>query len=147
MTTVLLVVAVLVAVLVLFVLIEVRKFRGLGEGGDLKGSLDLTKSITNDLELFRAAVERSGRELREEVTGNMRGSITELGTHIKGSLGSVQMNFGEIPHTVDGTNDSIERRLRMMSKALKEVEQLRDGDPKEGDVDFDFDDIEDDETV
>jgi hypothetical protein len=34
-----------------------------------------------------------------------------------------------------------------MSKALKEVEQLRDGDPKEGDVDFDFDDIEDDETV
>jgi DNA recombination protein RmuC len=96
MTTVLLVVAVLVAVLVLFVLIEVRKFRGLGQGGDLKGSSDLTKSIANDLELLRVAVDRSGRELREEVTGNMRGSITELGTHIEGSLGAVQKTLGEI---------------------------------------------------
>ena len=68
--------------------------------------------------------------------GNFQGKVDDL----KGQLETAR-------NTVDGKGDSIERRLRMISKALKEVEQLRDDDSEEGDVDFDFDDIEDDETA
>ena len=94
MTTALLVVALVVVVLVLALVLI--KGGGLGQVGDAKGASGLAKSIADELERLRNAMDRSGRALREEVTGNMRGSISELGKFIEDSLESVQRALGEI---------------------------------------------------